>query len=119
MRKVFLIFIVVLTLTTVVSCNKDKEEVIEFDESYPLALAPDVKWAVVSEPYSAYKKDADWSADIAGHCRRGEILQVLGKTEVNGENWYYFENGWLAETSISIYTNRFKAKAVSEKMNEK
>lgn len=121
MKKINIVLILAafLSVSLFVSCREDKEEVIAFDETFPLALAPDVVWAVVSEPYAAYKKEAAWNADIAGHCRKGEILQVLGKSEVNKEIWYYFENGWLAENSLEIYSNRFKAKAVSEKMNEK
>lgn len=118
-RNLILELIVLSSLLFLVSCNKNKDEVIKFDETYPLALAPDVTWAVVSEPYAAYKKNADWAADIAGHCRRGEILQITGKSEVNGENWYCFENGWLAESSLTIYSNRFKAKAVSDSMKDK
>lgn len=121
MKKISFILSVMFLFSSVffVSCREEKEEVIEFDESYPLALAPDVVWAVVSEPYAAYKKEAAWNADIAGHCRKGEILQVVGKSEVNNEIWYYFENGWLSENSIEIYSNRFKAKAVAGKMTEK
>ena len=36
-------------------CNKKSEEKIVFDKTHPLALAPDVEWAVVIEPYAVFK----------------------------------------------------------------
>lgn len=91
-----------------VSCSSKKE--IVFDNSEPLALAPDVQWAVVIEPYAAFRKDTDWSSDINGHCRKGDILQIKGNAVFNNaENWYYFDEGWLPESVIDIYPNRFKA----------
>lgn len=100
-----------------VSCVNKKEEVIVFDDSYPLALAPDVSWAVVTDPYAAYKSEPDWNSDAVGHCRKGEILQVVGKsTDKDNGEWYSFENGWLPSNCIAIYSNRFKAKTASEQV---
>ncbi|MCF0125747.1 MAG: hypothetical protein HUJ68_08360 [Clostridia bacterium] len=97
------------------SCHKNDELVIVLDNSEPLALAPDVEWAVVTDPYAAYKKENSWSSGVAGHCRKGDILMVKGKSvSSDKEIWYYFENGWLADSCVSIYSNQLKAKAVSE-----
>lgn len=90
------------------SCSGKKD--IVFDNSEPLALAPDVQWAVVVEPYAAFRKNTDWSAEINGHCRKADILQVKGIAVFNNtENWYYFDEGWLPESVVNIYPNRFKA----------
>ncbi len=106
-------------LFSLIACSNKKEEVIVFDETYPLALAPDVTWAVVTDPYAAYKENAQWTSDVKGHCRKGVILQVLGKsTDSNNENWYYFEQGWLPANSVAIYSNRFKAQNASEKLEK-
>ena len=113
----------VLTLTALLlavaffftGCAKKSSEVIVFDNSHPLALAPDVEWAVVTEPYAVFKETDEWGAATAGHCRKGEILQVLGKAvDAQKENWYYFEGGWLPQSCVSIFSNRYKAETVSK-----
>src|SRR5574344_2928563 len=91
-------------------CSRHGGE-ISLDESEPLALAPDVTWAVVIDPYAAYRKDTSWQADAAGHCRKGDILQVEGKTVLddgnsqdgNGQTWYKFKGGWLPSSAVSIF----------------
>lgn len=86
-----------------------------FDNSHPLALAPDVEWAVVTEPYAVFKETDEWGAATAGHCRKGEILQVKGKSvDAEKENWYFFEGGWLPQSCVSIFSNRYKAETVSK-----
>ncbi len=108
----FLIFAVMF-----VSCKKKDTEKIVFDNSHPLALAPDVEWAVVIEPYAVFKETDEWGAATAGHCRKGEILQVKGKSmDANKENWYYFDGGWLSQSSVSIFNNRYKAETVSNNL---
>ena len=39
-------------------CAKKSVEVIVFDNTHPLALAPDVEWAVVTEPYAVFRETA-------------------------------------------------------------
>ena len=96
-------------------CAKKSVEVIVFDNTHPLALAPDVEWAVVTEPYAVFRETDDWSAATEGHSRKGEILQVRGKAvDSNKENWYYFEGGWLPQSCVSIFSNRYKAETVSK-----
>ncbi|MCR4580190.1 MAG: hypothetical protein K5681_07585 [Treponema sp.] len=124
MKKSFstliLSLLIILSLFIISGCNKNEELVIEFDETYPLALAPDVEWGVVVEPYVAYKKDSDWSSQVTGHCRKGEIIQIEGKRQSeSGEKWYYTEKGWLSEISINVYSNRFKAQKVAEELLSK
>ena len=90
-------------------------ESIIFDNSHPLALAPDVEWAVVTEPYAVFRESDEWGGSTAGHCRKGEILQVKGKSvDAQKENWYYFEGGWLPQSCVSIFSNRYKAETVSK-----
>lgn len=109
MKKVY-ILIVFLLLFSIAGCSKKKPEVIIFDETYPNALTPNVKWALVNDPYIAFKEDPDWNSETIGYCRKGEILQVERKTITsNGEEWYCFEQGWLPSGSISVFSNRYKA----------
>ena len=74
-------FILFLVLFSTVSCSEKKQ--IVFDSSEPLALAPDVQWAVVVEPYAAFRKTTDWAGEINGHCRKGDILQIKGNAVFN------------------------------------
>ena len=111
------LFIVLITCFS--SCKKKSVEVIVFDDSHPLALAPDVEWAVITEPYAVFKVEDEWNAATAGHCRKGEILQVKGKSvDASNENWYYFEGGWLPQNCVSIFSNRYKAETVSKNLTE-
>ena len=110
-------FLILIFAVMFVSCKKNGTEKIVFDNSHPLALAPDVEWAVVIEPYAVFKETDEWGAATAGHCRKGEILQVKGKSmDANKENWYYFDGGWLSQSSVSIFNNRYKAETVSNNL---
>mgnify|MGYP001775717438 CR=1 FL=1 len=94
----------------IIGCAKKDETEIILDNSEPLALAPDVQWAVVSEPYAAFKESKDWSASVIGHCRKGDVLQIKGKSlDSKNEVWYYFEQGWLHSSSVLVYSNRLRA----------
>lgn len=119
LNKVFstIIFLFLIFLTSGIfsSCQKKAAEPIVFDDSHPLALAPDVEWAVVTEPYAVFKESDEWGAASAGHCRKGEILQVKGKAvDAAKDTWYYFEGGWLPQSCLSIFSNRYKAETVSK-----
>ena len=120
-NKVLLIFILIFLSLLFAACKKRGNEAIVFDNTHPLALAPDVEWAVVTEPYAVFKENDEWGAATAGHCRKGEILQVKGKSvDAAKENWYYFEGGWLPQSCVSIFSNRYKAETVSKNLvNEK
>jgi len=112
--------LVVSTILVCTSCKNRKEETILLDNSQPLALAPDVTWAVVSNPYAAYKKEVGWDSESVGHCRKGDILQVLGRSQTKkNEVWYYFEEGWLPGECLLIYSNRYKAQKMSEELSSK
>lgn len=118
-KNLFAILIVFVVLLNV-SCQKKDDETIEFDNSYPLALAPDVSWAVINDPYVAYKQNANWNAKITGHCRKGEVLQVLGNTtDDKNQTWYKFELGWLPNSCLTVYSNRYKAQSVSNSFEAK
>lgn len=116
MKKVYFACLVMFLLSFV-SCQKKEDDTIVFDNSEPLALAPDVEWAVVNDPYAAYKSEIGWESSVIGHSRKGDILRVLGKSvDKNNEVWYSFENGWLSESCLLIYSNRFKAQSVSNNL---
>ena len=114
-----LVLFSLLSAVTFFSCQKKDELKIVFDNSQPLALAPDVEWAVIIEPYAAYREEKGWTSDVAGHCRKGDILQIKGKSvDSQSETWYFVENGWLPSSCLSVYSNRLKAQAVSKELLE-
>lgn len=116
-KSIISVLIILFLAFFITSCKKKTAETIVFDNSHPLALAPDVEWAVVTEPYAVFKDTDEWGAATAGHCRKGEILQVKGKSvDADKENWYYFEGGWLPQSCVSIFSNRYKAETVSKSL---
>ncbi len=119
-KKSVNVLLLVLFSMLIFSCAKKEDEIIFLDNREPLALAPDVQWAVVNEPYVAFKENKEWTSSVTGHCRKGDVLQVKGKSvDSKKEVWYLFEEGWLPSASILVYSNRLKAQKVSDsyKMN--
>ena len=103
-------------------CKKtdDKVETVDFDNSYPFAIAPDVDWAVVSEPYVGFRKEPSRDSATNSYCRKDEILQVTGfAINQEGEQWYLFEKGWIPSSSIVIYSNRYKAESAVKQAEKK
>ncbi len=95
------------------SCKKNDPLDIVLDNSDPLALAPDVRWAVVIEPYAAFRESISWDAVAVDYCKQGELFPILASAlapeEMGGENWFRFEDGWLPASAISVYPNKFRA----------
>jgi|SRR5574344_1870456 hypothetical protein len=99
---------------------------ISFDTSDPNALTPGIEWAVITEPYAAFRKESNFGSAVASEARRGEIYEVTGKTIVlNGKDapskettWYEFEKGWLDESVLTIYDNKMRAKAAAAKLTK-
>ena len=115
-RSLKYIALLAFAVILVSSCRKEKSINVANLES--LSLTPGVEWAVVQEPYAAFRK---------GPSRRGEVLQVVGKSYVttgSGRSksvsmWYKFEEGWLDERSIILYDNRLKAQKASDDLLSK
>lgn len=117
--KILLSVLLFVSAFTFASCSKKSEiDEIFFDTKHPLALAPDVSWAVVVEPYVPYHIESSRESSTAEYCRKGEILQVKGRSMAPSGSWYLFENGWLYQDSVEIYANRYKAEAAAVKYKE-
>lgn len=118
MKKILFILLIISSVF-ITSCSKKEEDKIVLDSSHPLSLAPDIRWALVIEPYSAFKKDMNYNAENIAYCRKGDILRVLGhSTDKNHNSWYKFEKGWLPETAIVIYSNRYKAENAGKQLKD-
>lgn len=95
------------------SCGKNRTEEIALDNSDPLALAPDVRWALVGDPYAAFREETSWNSDAVGYCKLGDFFPIKASASVMGESgqetWYLFEDGWLPASAVSVYPNKFRA----------
>ena len=93
---------------------------VQFDTSDPLALNPEIQWAVVIEPYAAIYEDADYASVVVTHFRKGEILQITGertvKTDEGVETWYAFDEGWMPSVTITVYSNKMRAQTAVSQM---
>ena len=97
------------------SCSKKK--VIDNASLNQASLVPGVEWAVVQDPYVAFKENPGFDENVVSHARRGEIFEVKGKTTVTSgkgsskrsDTWYKFEPGWLEANVVMIYNNKLKA----------
>lgn len=113
-RKVFVLLLISALSLLLVSCKKDKN--IYFDSSDPLSLAPDISWALVTDPYVAFRKEENWQSEIEGHARKGDILMIKGKSFTSDGTWYFFDEGWLPESSISVFSNKYKAETAKSEL---
>lgn len=116
MKKSFAILLLICLFFC--SCSRNDRIVFNSDDS--LSLAMDIQWAVVSDPYVAFRVEPGFEKDVKDHGRMGDILMVQGKRYFiqDGENvfWYYFDEGWLEENSIRVYDNKLKAETASKEL---
>ncbi|MCQ2572305.1 MAG: hypothetical protein MJ182_00235 [Treponema sp.] len=120
MRKQFLGAIFLLLLTVIFAgCKRDKSLSIELDNNEPLALAVDIEWAVISEPYVIFRSIQEWNGKDSGHGKKGEVLQVKGYSySSTNEKWVKFEKGYLPLKSVQIFTNKYQADKVGKGYSE-
>lgn len=102
------------------SCSKKNNWEIVLDSSDPLALAPDVEWAVVVVPYASFRKETSWDAQAEGYCKQGECFAIEATSAISVEGkfqkWYRFESGWLPESAVKIYANKFRAEKAAKNL---
>ena len=94
--------------------DKQLKEPIAFTDT--ISLMPDEQWAVVTAPYIAFQASPGENGTQSVHARRGDVLHITGFRYVGGTGgssrsvlWYGFEQGWLPETAVAVYANRFRA----------
>lgn len=120
MKRLYFLIILTSIFLLIVSCKKNRSETIILDSHDPLALAVDVEWAVVTDPYVTFHEDKEWNTKQNGHVKKGEVLKVTGYSySSTNEKWVKFENGYLPLKSVSIYTNKFQAENASRSFEEK
>ncbi|MDY4210892.1 MAG: hypothetical protein SOX64_05670 [Treponema sp.] len=114
MKKI--IFLLAVFSIYFLSSCKPRNEQIVFQENDVINLNPSISWAVVTEPYAAFRKEASWDSSALDHCKLGDVLMIEGCVILNKKNdlsvkeiWYRFDKGWLVESSVSVYQNKLKA----------
>lgn len=117
MRKLIFVFLVCCLIS---SCVK-KYDVITFDESEPFAIHPETQWALIIDPYVACRSEAAYESAVNDYFRRGDIKIIKGIRSVKGEdgyeNWVSFEEGWVPQSSLKIYSNRLRAQSALKTLN--
>lgn len=116
MKKLF-IFVIFSSVIFLFSCSKNKMGV-PADLSHIENLVVSGEWAVVTIPYAAFRAEPVIQSKIVAHSRRGDIYPVIGKFlqkfEDNSQQvWYKFEEGWLLESELSIFSNKLQAEYAS------
>ncbi len=107
------LFIAILSLLVLTSCQKNEEKPIDVSLTQNLASSP--KWAVITEAYTSYLSDAKHDSEILSYGRIGDVIPVEGiKIEDSDTVWYRFEHGWLPQTSVTIYANRLQANSAAQ-----
>ena len=123
MRKNKFFFAVFALALLAFSCERNKDAEIPLDNSDPLALAPDVRWALVEDPYAAIRSDTSWDAEAVAYCKQGDFFPILASASVLGESgsetWYQAKGGWLPESVISVYPNKYRAAKAAAAMGAK
>ncbi len=110
------IFICIAGLT---SCKREKSSNINLDNYDPLALAVDIEWAVISEPYVIFRDVQEWNGKDLGRGKKGEVLKVLGYSySSENEKWVKFEKGYLPLKTVKVFSNKFQADKISKGFTE-
>lgn len=119
-RRIILFLFAALFVFEFSSCSKKGSWEIELDTSDPLALAPDVEWAVVIAPYASFRKETSWASQSVGYCKQGECFPIQATSTISVEDksqtWYRFEGGWLPESAVKIYANKFRAEKAAKSL---
>lgn len=122
MKKILILFSFVFIFN---SCKKNGNVILFPDEDITWN-SPTVSWAVVTEPYSVFRIEPYWSSATTDHCRYGDVLLIDGCSILKNEGaiktnevWYKFSQGWLCESSIQVYQNKYKAQEAAKKLTHK
>jgi hypothetical protein len=89
------------------------------------AMRYGVLWAVIIEPYATFRESGSISAPARSYGRQCDVEQVTARSlspnpadKAATELWYGFEKGWLPESSVLIFTNRYRAETAAARMRE-
>ncbi|MGP1510052.1 hypothetical protein [Treponema lecithinolyticum] len=111
--KTWLYVYFLCTLFCILSgCTAEKnEQLIDISEVENIGFAE--PWALINEPYAAYRIKPSDTADAASHGRQGDVVKLIGSyidiRDGQRRLWYQFTAGWLPETAVSLFSNKLQA----------
>ena len=116
--KCRLFFCSILMCLSLFSCQRKFTGV---DLSSAPELEINTQWAVITDPYVIFRTQPDLASDAtAVHGRRGEIHEIVGKRIIIKDKMqtlvYQFKEGWLPDTSVTVYSNKLKAENAGKSM---
>ncbi len=81
------------------------------------AVSTQERFALVVDPYVSMRDRPGSEGITISHGRRGEIYPVSGNRLVPGENsnvvWIHLGTGWVAQSSVQLYSSMEKAKTAA------
>lgn len=121
-KKIFFAVFLFFLCLSLSSCFRRQEEPL-IDISAAESLVPGERWALIVEPYAAYRIKPSFTAGISAHGRQGDIEKVDGTfidtdsvSNEHGILWYCFSSGWLPEKTVRVYSNKLKAEFAAGKI---
>lgn len=99
------------------SCSKTRP--ISLELKNPDCMNPDIQWALINEPFVAYRSENDFDSNITAHGRLGDVERIIGVYRAENSVWYRFSKGWLEASSILVYDTQLKAMTGSRYLLEK
>ena len=121
-KKIFFAAFLFFLCLSLSSCFRRQEEPL-IDISAAESLVPGEQWALIIEPYAAYRIKPSFTAGISAHGRQGDIEKVDGTfidtdsvSDEHGMLWYCFSSGWLPEKTVRVYSNKLKAEFAAGKI---
>ena len=97
---------------SIFSCKKNNGQ-LEMPQIAPEELSPRIEWALISDPYVACRKAADYESATVASFRKGEIHEIKGNCTVlvdeMKEKWYALGDGWVPASAVRVYSNKLKA----------
>lgn len=115
--KKTLLLLLCIILCLISGCSKTKTE-LPADLTEVEGLFVSDSYAVITEPYTAFKLEPSIESETTGHARGGDIYIVQAVSYISNSSkrtkWYYFEQGWLPESVLTIYKNHLQANTASK-----
>lgn len=115
----YYIYITLLFFLSFFSLSCSKTKPISLELKNPDCMNPDIQWALINEPFVAYRSEGDFDSNITAHGRLGDVERIIGVLRTKDLVWYRFSKGWLDASSILVYDTELKAQTGSKYLLEK
>lgn len=116
LKYTFIKLVKIITICTLlfslVSCFLKRNEN-EIDISNAFKISTLESWGVIVDSYASFREEPNIDSHIVSHCRKGDVHKIIGNHIVLDNNkrvlWYQFEDGWLQESTVQIFSNKIQA----------